>query len=137
MHHNRLYFLIIFKNNNWEFGDLFLRKYITSFNYDSHTISFYKEQIDNINKRTDIPYPEAGTDPPETEEKETDKLNILEENNYNIRLIIEIIMGIILIIAIGIIVCFVLKWKKMRKKRADELIDDYEYIHEGDKEVIN
>ena len=98
---------------------------------------FIKNKLIIYYQRTDIPYPEAGTAPPETEEKETDKLNILEENNYNIRLIIEIIMGISLIIAIGIIVCFVIKWKKMRKKRADELIDDYEYIHEGDKEVIN
>ena len=48
LNHNRVYFLIIFKNNNWEFGEIFLRKYITSFNYDLHTISFYKEQVDNL-----------------------------------------------------------------------------------------
>ena len=55
-HNNRIYFLICYKANsysNWEVGELFLRKYITTFNYYSKTISFYKSQVDEINKKTD------------------------------------------------------------------------------------
>ena len=47
--------MIKYNNTNqiWEFGELFLRKYITSFNYDSKTISFYKTQLDEINKKSE------------------------------------------------------------------------------------
>ena len=55
LHNNRLYFLIYYKTgtySSWELGELFLRKYITSFNYYSKTISFYKSQVDDINNKT-------------------------------------------------------------------------------------
>ena len=213
VHHNRLYFLIIFKNNYWEFGEIFLRKYITSFNYDSHTISFYKEQVDDINKRTDIPYPDPEPEPePEEEEKgkeeekeeekgkeeekeeekdekkeeekdekkeeekdekkedkeeekeeekrkkegeekkeeekkgkeeekgkETDKPIKPEENNSNIRLIVEIVMGVVIVIAVAIIIYLIIKFRKRRKKRVAELTDDddYEYFHQSPEQIVN
>ena len=40
-------------------------------------------------------------------------------------------MGVVIAIAVVIIVLFIIRWKKMRKKRASELKDDYEYIPEG------
>ena len=55
LHNNRLYFLIYYKTgtySSWELGELFLRKYITSFNYYSKTISFDKSQVDDINNKT-------------------------------------------------------------------------------------
>ena len=33
-------------NKEWVVGELFLRKYITSYNYDTKIISFYKNQVD-------------------------------------------------------------------------------------------
>ena len=45
LYNNRLYFLIIYKNTvrtSWSMGELFLRKYTTSFNYDLKIASFYK-----------------------------------------------------------------------------------------------
>lgn len=65
IYNGRFYFLICFKsgnNNYWEMGEIFLRKYTTSFNYDTKTILFYKTQINNINKITDIPIPEKNQD---------------------------------------------------------------------------
>ncbi len=81
VHNNRLYFLIYFQNNTnqfWEMGELFLRKYITSFNYDSKTISFYKTQVDDINEKTDKPIPDE--DPDEEESEEESKKESEEES---------------------------------------------------------
>ena len=125
---NRLYFLIIFKSSVWEFGELFLRKYTTSFNYDGNFISFYKQQVDEINKKTDIIDPELKP----SEEPSNDPFEKNEENikKNNIRIIVEIIMGIIILITAVIIVIFIIRWKKARKKRADELDDEYDYMPE-------
>ena len=126
LHHNRLYFLIYFKNNtlsDWTIGELFFRKYIVSFHYyPNETMTFYKQQVDDINQKTDIPYPdEKGSDEKEPE----------GESSFSTRTIIEIVMGVVIAIAVVIIVLFIIRWKKMRKKRASELKDDYEYIPEG------
>ena len=129
LYNKRLYFLILFKNDsstNWDFGELFLRKYTTSFNYDSKTVSFYKQQVKEINNKTDIPEPY-----PENDKGEPDG-----KNDYNLRLIFEIIMGSLLLLAIVVIIIFWIKIKKSKKKRAAELKEDedYEYIPEG---IIN
>ena len=125
LYHNRLYCLIYFKNNtlnDWTIGELFFRKYIISFNYDEKTMSFYKQQVDDINQKTDIPYPdEKGSDEPEPNKK----------RSLSTRTIIEIVMGAVIVIAVVIIILFIIRWKRTRKKRADELKDDYEYIPEG------
>ena len=163
LHHDRLYFLIYFKGGSlmWEIGELFLRKYTTSFNYDSRTISFYRSQVDDINQKTDIqPGPEPDptdpeptdpeptdpeptdpeptdpvpTDPDSTEPDTSDPINPSTEpkddstDSLNVRLIVEIVMGVILFISCVIIFFFIIRWKKTRKKRADELKDDdYDY----------
>ena len=130
LYHDRLYFLIYFKNtsyshNEWEFGELFFRKYTISFNYDSKTLSFYKKQVDDINKKTDVIYPdEKGNDEPEGGRG--------KESWLSTRVIIEIIMGVVILISIVIIILFIIRWKRIRKKRAAELKDDdYEYMPEG------
>ena len=122
LHNNRLYFLIYYKTGSysyWEMGEIFLRKYITSFNYYSKTISFYKSQIDEINNKTDMIIPD----------EESDIIPI--DNNPNkikIWVIVLIVCGVVLIAAIIAIILLVLKLKKFRKKRAAELKDDnYDY----------
>ena len=82
LHNNRLYFLIIYKTsifNSWEVGELFLRKYMTSFNFDSKTISFYKTQVDDINEKTDKPIPDE--DPDEEESKKEAEEESKEESS--------------------------------------------------------
>ena len=117
-HNNTIYFLIYFDGNtysNWEIGEIFLRKYITSFNYYSKTISFYRTQIDEINKKTDIRFPNE--EPEENPKKE----------NNEIIVIIIIVAGIVFIVSIIALILFLVISKKLRKKKAYELNDDYDY----------
>ena len=126
LHNNRLYFLIYYKNSyysNWEVGEIFLRKYITSFNYYSKTVSFYKSQIDEINNKTDMIIPDEESD-----------IIPIDNNPKKIKIwvIVLIVCGVVLIGAIITIVLLVLKLKKFRKKRAAELNDDnYDYTSAG------
>ena len=122
LHNNRLYFLIFYKNSyysNWEVGEIFLRKYITSFNYYSKTISFYKSQIDEINNKTDMIIPDEESDITPIDNN---------PNKMKIWVIVLIVCGVVLIGAIIAIILLVLRLKKFRKKRAAELKDDnYDY----------
>ena len=123
LHNNRLYFLIYYKidsYSNWEVGELFLRKYITSFNYYSKTISFYKSQVDEINKKTDKIIPDG--------ESKKNQKDANPDNKNQIFIILIIVTSIILIFAVVAVVILTLKLKKFRKKRAAELTDDnYDY----------
>ena len=127
LHNNRLYFLVSFKNNSetWVVGEIFFRKYLTSFDYYSKTIAFYTTQIDNINKKTDIVSP----DEPDSDDKSDDPDD--GKDNLKIRIIIYVVVGVVIIAAIVIITLLLIKLKKNRKKRARELNDDYEYIPEN------
>ena len=184
LHDDRIYFLIYFKEgsllNYWDIGELFLRKYITSFNYDSKTISFYKNQIDEINIKTDIPYPdedpeekeeereeereeegegeeerEEGGEEERKEEKEEDEKEEEKEderedessdepaksdpvdNSNTTRLVIEIVMGVVILIAVAIIIIFIVRWRKTRKQRENELNDDFLDEEESKEKAIN
>ena len=110
---NLFYFMIIFRTdkynfltNTWLIGEIFLKKYIANFNLESKSISYYKSQIYK------------------TEENLLNNGN--KKSNNILRIIIEILMGII------IILCFYLlyrKYKKSRKLLANELEDNnYAYI---------
>ena len=127
LHNNRLYFLVSFKNDSetWVVGEIFFRKYLTSFDYYSKTIAFYTTQIDNINKKTDIVSP----DEPDSDDKSDDPDD--GKDNLKIRIIIYVVVGVVIIAAIVIITLLLIKLKKNRKKRARELNDDYEYIPEN------
>ena len=116
---DRLYFMIIFPNNKyreesiqWSIGEIFLKKFIPTFNIDAKSISFYKNQINKANNYIN---------------KINDNENNENKNGNNIiRILIEVFMGIIIIICIYLIIK---KYIKERKKRANELEDnDYEYI---------
>ena len=124
LHNNRLYFIVYYtvitSYSKWEVGELFLRKYITSFNYYSKTISFYKSQIDEINKKTDININDEESDLVPNDDSPKNKMIIW--------IIVIVVCGVVLISAIIAIVFLVLKLKKFRKKRASELKDDnYDY----------
>ena len=128
VHNNRIYFLIYYtvikSYSTWQVGELFLRKYITSFNFYSKTISFYKNQVHDINNKTYkiIPDEEPSVNP---EPNPTDNTSNSKTKTW---IIVIVVCSIVLIVAIIAIVLLVLKLKKYKKRRAAELIDDnYEY----------
>jgi hypothetical protein len=115
---DRYYFLITFpeekySNNNWYLGIPFLKRYQLVFNFDSKTIGFYNDKIDENKNKPNSNSTEGNTD----------------KNNPSLRLIIEII---IIVILVGLIIVSYFVGKKInekRKKRANELANDnYEYL---------
>ena len=123
---DKLYFMIIFKIEKystyiprWVVGEIFLRKYLTTFNYDSKMIIFYRNQVNEANIKSENV----------NESKESKKDKSL---SINIRTIIEILMGIILIIIFYLLVKIC---RNSKKNFAKELKDkDYEYIPQENKE---
>ena len=123
----RFYFMIIFEiepqkgNADWIIGEHFIKNYIFSFNINDKKMLFYNEKALNEN----------------LEENDKDNLNKKKkEKNKNIIIVLLIIA----------IVCFIIfsfylvnKIKERRKKKANELIDEYEYFSEteNNKNSIN
>jgi hypothetical protein len=113
-----LYFLVINcmekTYDNWYLGIPFLKKYRLSFNYDTKMIGFYKN--DGIEKE---------------ERNNGDKgYNFFESIFFKIILIIILIL---IIFILGML--FQKHFQKSRKKKANELDDNYEY--ESYKETKN
>lgn len=110
-----LIFLVIFsthQHNFWDLGTPFLRKYQFDFDFKNTLIGYYRGK----NKKEDK-----------------------EPNNKSINWILFYIEIIVFILLIALGVFLIKKFYKNRKKRANELDDDYEY-HEkknGDNLVIN
>ena len=103
----KIYFMLVNDYDHskyWTFGNLFLKKFPFIFDYDKKTITFI-----NINIYNDI--------------------NIKKDEKISgINYWLFFIGGICIIVGIcfGIIVSDI-KWGKNRKKRTNELVDDYEY----------
>jgi len=121
---DRIYFLIAFRDEHssrWYVGDIFLRKYITSFNYDSKSIIFYRSQIDNANSNSEIIY----------DEKDIEN----SSNIFNIfRIFLEIFMAVFIILMLYI---FYKKLRRKRKLRANELEDkNFEYEPKKETKLI-
>ena len=105
-----LYFLVIFKSKEkkvyrFTIGQMLLKKYLITFNYDTKMIGFYNKNI-------------------KYKENENKKLKIYYE--YNVKIIFILIIGFILNLIIGF--CLGKKiYEKTRKKKVNELNDDYKY----------
>ena len=122
----RYFFLVIFPENNnnikhnFYLGIPFYKAYQFVFNFDSKTIGVYEQTIEE-NKGI-------------KEEKERDKAKINKEKKrikYK-RTLLEIIFGFLLVL----IAYFIgKKINEQRKKRANELIDDYEYYSNPKKDT--
>ena len=105
-----LYFLVIFKSKEkkvyrFTIGQMLLKKYLITFNYDSKMIGFYNKNI-------------------KYEEKENEKTEIYYE--YDAKIIIILIIAFIILLIIGILLGKKI-YEKTRKKKVNELNDDYEY----------
>ena len=117
LYNNRFYFMIIFKDEksskidlSWKLGEIFLRKYLTVFNFDAETISFYRNQVDEANKKSKIVY---------TKEKNSMVRGVC------IRTFTEIIMGLFII---AILFLLYRKYRNSRKLHANEL-EDNNYVY--------
>ena len=116
---NKYFFMVssLFDVDDWFLGEIFFRKYQFVFNQDSKTISFYNINLD-------------------FEQKENSKKTIIINKSIDWKLIILIIiLSSILFIGIGYIVGKNIYKKYKKKKRANELDDDYDYT--SDKKILN
>ena len=100
--------------NDWIFGNIFMRKYQFVFNLDTKEIGFYNPKL---NKKQN------------------------NDNNKNgsktFLYIILIILLIIILIGVGIFIKMKFFPSKAKKKRANELDDDFEYVsHKNDNNNI-
>ena len=110
---NLIYFLVFFYNHSGQYdaikrlklGMPFFKKYKFSFNTDAKIIKYY-EKVVNKNKK--------------------DKNEIEEEKNYTAIKIIIIILLLIIFFGLGVLFHKIIT-KSKRKKKANELDDDYEY----------
>ena len=114
-YNNKIVFLAVYNAYSpdyWQLGKIFMRKYPFIFDYDKKTINFVN--IYNINK-SDI------------EKKEKEKKDKKSFSSY-----LKIIIIIVLIIIGNIIGIIIGKnlWQKSRKKRANELDDDFDYTND-------
>ena len=121
---DRFYFMIVFecnsgsKNQEWVIGEHFIKNHIFSYDIKSQQLLFYNEKYPNDNfERNDENEKSLGND--------TSKKN----KNKNI---------VIFLLVLGV-VCFSflsfylgIKIKERRKKKANELRDEYEYISESE-----
>lgn len=119
---NKKYFLIIydkFRPSFWLLGKIFLEKYLFNFDMESKRIGFYKDKS-NIG---------------------SDSNN--EENSFN-KILLTNLIWLLIVIVTGIVGFLIGKklYKSIRKKRAFELDDNYDYTLNGennskDKEKLN
>ena len=119
--YNIYWFLVIsdrlFYTTGWTFGNFFMRKYQLIFNIESKEIGFYNPKLSKYKTKID----------------EKNKKN---ENSQNTFLYIILIISLCIIL-FGISIFIKMKFypKSTKKKRANELDDDYEYI--SDKKEDN
>ena len=113
---DKKFFLIVFdKNSNypWKFGKLFMKKYFFNFEVDQKLIGFYN----NLNNTNSI-------------------INKKGETNSNSKFLWLFWALLLIFTGIG---CFLLGkfvYAKNRKKRANELEDDYEYTQKNNEEGL-
>ena len=122
---DRLYFMIIFRDQkyssylrSWIMGDIFLRKYLTTYNFESKTILFYRNQVDEMNIKSKLVRTSSDLD---------------KNNNFSkhLRTFLEVIMGIFIIL---ILYLLYRKYRSIRKIHANELEDsNYAYVPQENK----
>ena len=104
----------IYGGGRWVFGKLFLKKFPVMFDLDQETFEIYNDNYGNI-------------------EPNNDNLN----QTFSTTILILIIIGLILILCITAFLFYYLgkNLNPFRKKKANELDDEYEYYSQ--KETIN
>ena len=112
---DRLYFMVIFREKkytvfkpHWVVGELFLRKYLTVFSFNSKEISFYRNQVEQAN---------------------IESINSLKSFSLTFKIICGVLIGLILLF-----IAFVLyrRYLKSKKVNANDL-EDGNSVEEKDK----
>lgn len=100
----KYYFLIYYNNNDnkdsWELGKIFLQKFKMSFDQDNKKIGYYFEEINTTNNK----------------------------NFFSLPWFIVFICFLIIIL-MSYVICHLMKKMKIRKRRANELEEDINYIN--------
>ena len=123
----------------WIMGRPFLQKYQFIINPDRKIINFYSS-LDKINPNTDS-NSDSNSDSDKNSDKNSDKISDKNTNINNteikkttLLLIIIVIVAVLIIIVLGFcLLKYYFKAKLLRKKRANELEEPYEYIEKKDQ----
>ena len=116
---DQYYFLVVFKNydvGSWNIGKPFYMKYTLVYNGESKAIGFYSKI--NLNKN----------------EKKSGTI-LFELNAFKIVMIILLFLAFIFLIMI-LSYCFGKKKNLMKKRRANELDDNYDYYSNSDNNKL-
>ena len=126
--YNRAYFLIVFKksgdnNNIWKLGEPFLSHFQFTFEQDKKIVGFYNPIMPRISNEDYLR--EKEKEKQQTKEK-NENLNNSDDKKT---IIIIIIISVISVIILSVAGYFVgKKVNEIRKKRANELKDEFEYV---------
>ena len=109
---DKLYFLIYFnlKNNystRFSIGQILIKKYVLTFNYDTKMVGFYNKNI-------------------KIQTKNEQQKNEKNGGTNNTKLVLIFIICFVIFILMGFLLGKKI-YEKARKKKANELVDDYEY----------
>lgn len=117
---DRLFFMIIYKDEiyksyipRWIMGEIFLRKYMTTYNFDTKAFIFYRNQVNEMNSKSLNNY----------------KLENKKKFNFSqyFRTFIEILMALFIVL---ILYVFYRKFRNVRKIHANEL-EDGNFVYES------
>ena len=107
----KYWFLLIsdteFMRDQWILGNIFMRKYQLVFNLESREISFYNPNLEKI---------------------ENGEENVPKDSSKIILYVLLIIALCIILIGVGIFIKMKFYPSGIKKKRANELDDDFEYV---------
>ena len=115
---DKIYFLVYFKKNSYfsnyfEIGSIFLRKYFFTFNQNTKMIGYYNEDLPGGKKKK------------KNNDKDTNFLSFLDN-----RVLIVIIAILVIIFGIVGFLFGKMVYDKVRKKRINEVDDNYDYFPE-------
>ena len=141
----KFFFNIVFPSSwsqSWILGKTFIKKYPTMIDFDSKMINIYNEGMNNNNDKSEED--ESDGDHKSEEDENNNNSDKNEENKKNnnklsTKYIILIIFLIIVLISIFSILFYYIgkNLNKIRKKKANELNDGYDYTIAEENNIIN
>ena len=118
--YNRSYFLVAFKksggDNIWKLGEPFFSRFQFTFDQENKLVGVYNPVMPKINN--------------EEYQNQTDGQNQIYDSDaeYKKKIIVIIVVSVVAVIILGIGAFFLgKKMYEIRKKRANELKDDFDY----------
>jgi hypothetical protein len=140
---DKVYFLIVFEKNSnnkiWKLGEPFISQYKFVFNLEQKTIGFYNPLLEKIpNSEYDFDDIEKKVNSNNTE-KNNNKDNNNNKTTTSFYFYLIIILSIIafIFILVFIIIYIIIQKLSKRKNRANELMDNYEYLPQKNNGILN